>query len=163
MISDEDWQALVTSFGPTREDIVALEYLASRADELWPLVAALDFNDREALLAGARKISELLYARGEEYAPQKDAPLAVWPKEPLSRQELIAWLALLVTLLDYIQGNYKDEPVPVQPPVEIVVELPEYLKQPTGVPDAPGVPPAQREAPVTSDTRPEPLNGDDGP
>lgn len=132
-----------------------LEYLASRADELWPLVSALDFRDRVALREGALRISELLNASSKEVeAPPKVVPLAVWPKEPLTRQELIAWLALLVSLLDYIQGNYKDEPIPVQPPVEIVVELPEYLRQPVQPPGTEGRPSAPEKRPVESDPEP---------
>lgn len=107
-------------------------------NEIWPVIASLSPADRAAFQSGLLdgSLPPALLADGvTDYSPAQGAALKLWPKqEPLTRDQLLGWIAILLSIVQILQTEFKDEPAPVQAPPSIVQEvhihMPEYTEIP---------------------------------
>lgn len=108
-------------------------------NEIWPVLAALSPSDRAVFRAELFEglLPPALLAEGDtDYTPAQGAALRLWTNQPMTRAELATWFQVFLALIAIMQGQFKDEPAPVQPPPPAVVyveiqncpETPEHLR-----------------------------------
>lgn len=121
------------------------EQIQRYIDDVWPVLAALSPADRQTfrskLLSNA--FPPALVADGETpYSPVDNAALSLWTRQPLTRSEVAAWLAIILAAVQIMQTHFKEDAVPVQPPpaVEFYVELPEGVRPLPQTPTSPESP-----------------------
>ncbi len=124
---------------------LSLEQIRRHVEEFWPVLAKLSPADRAAFHAGLldQTLPPALLAAGDtEYTPVQKAALKLWGRAPLSRSEFVAWLSLMVSVVQTMQTQFKDEPVPPSPPpaIELHLELPEGVRPLPQTPEAPESP-----------------------
>lgn len=124
---------------------LTFEQMRRYIEEFWPVLAALSLADRaefQVSLKGQKLPPALLATSETKYTPAEEAALKLWTRAPMTRGELVGWLALLASVVQIMQAQFKEEPVPPSPPpaIELHLELPEGVRPLPPVPEAPDSP-----------------------
>lgn len=131
----------------THDDLERLTFgqIRQYVEEFWPVLAELSPADRAAFRAGVlnQTLPPALLAAGDtEYTPAQKAALKFWTDPPMTRGEFAAWAAVMLSVVQIMQSQFKEDPVPPSPPpaIELHLELPDGVRplpqSPTG-PESP--------------------------